>query len=93
MLADVVQQVVVLCLNPAFGWSSSLLAWMNDFSVLELLLPNRDPGTTRTYSHFRLRSSPASRLHGAALFNLVTCIVLFVVLGAIADAACTSAAA
>ena len=47
MLADVVQQVVVLCLNPAFGWSSSLLAWMNDFSVLELLLPNRDPGTTR----------------------------------------------
>ena len=47
MLADVAHQVVVLCLNPAFGWSSSLLAWMNDFSVLELLLPNRDPGTTR----------------------------------------------
>ena len=37
-------QVVVLCLNPAFGWSASLLKWMSDFSLLELLLPDRDPG-------------------------------------------------
>ena len=37
-------QVVVLCLNPAFGWSASLLKWMRDFSLLELLLPDRDPG-------------------------------------------------
>ena len=36
--------MVVLCLNPAFGWSASLLKWMSDFSLLELLLPDRDPG-------------------------------------------------
>ena len=38
-------QVVVLALNPSFGWSASLLGWMSSFSLVELLLPNRQPGT------------------------------------------------
>merc|ERR1719331_3705641 len=36
-------QVVVLALNPSFGWSASLLGWMSSFSLVELLLPNRQP--------------------------------------------------
>ena len=83
-------QVVILCLNPAFGWSASLLSWMNEFSLLELLLPDSDPGALfKAYLLAFCVIPDRACLIRLALFNFVTCIVLVVVLGAIADAACT----
>lgn len=37
-------QVLVLALNPSFGWSAGLLSWLEGISITNLLLPNRDPG-------------------------------------------------
>ena len=37
-------QITVLALNPEFGWSPALVQWMDTFSMLDLLLPQRDPG-------------------------------------------------
>merc|ERR1719163_289259 len=36
-------QITVLALNPEFGWSPALVQWMDTFSMLDLLLPQRDP--------------------------------------------------
>jgi len=35
-------QVAVLTLKLEYGWATSFLGWLNDFSLMNLLLPNRD---------------------------------------------------
>jgi len=64
-------QVVALCLHPSFGWSASMVSWLTSFSILDIILPDRDP----------------------RLFNLVFATTILVVVGALADAVCTSCCA
>jgi len=46
LLIDFIQ-VAVLAANPAFGWSPGMVSWLTEFSLLDVLLPERQPGSWR----------------------------------------------
>ena len=83
-------QVLVLALNPSFGWSADLISWLDGLSLTNLLLPNRDPGEFVVYVALCVRSHPSwNACTVPALFNVVFGVMVLVVTFALADAACT----